>query len=193
MNRTLATVAAAAALISLPAIGAAHDGARPAAGPAPATAPAPPPFQAASSRTAGGQIYVDGAGDVRLAGNLLAFGDVSGMQVSITDRAGDARVIAGGRPLLRPQARGGAPAGRRGAAPRRLSFTPAAREMFSLEGRDLVASFRGDGNVTLSITGTGTVRLDGVGTFRANSQPAQTWPLRPVVLPLRQTPRPERG
>ena len=33
------------------------------------------------------------------------------------------------------------------------------REMFSIEGRDIAATFRGDGNVTLSITGTGTVRV----------------------------------
>lgn len=183
MIRALALVAAAAALAPMPAMATSRP---------PAGAAAIPPMES-FSRTAGGQIYVDGAGDVRVSGNFLAFGDVGGMDVTVTDRAGDARVIVGGRPLLRPQGRGGAPAGRRGTAPRRLSFAPAAREMFSIEGRDLVASFRGDGNVTLSITGTGTVRLDGVGTFRVNSQPAQTWPLRAVVLPLRQTPRPDRG
>lgn len=183
MIRTLASVAALAALASLPAMAVAHP---------PSARQAGPPMES-FSRTAGGQIYVDGAGDVRVTGNFLAFGDVGGMEVRVTDRAGDGRVIVGGRPLLQPQARGGSPAGRPGPVPRRRSFAPAAREMFSIEGRDLVASFRGDGNVTLSITGTGTVRLDGVGTFRMNSQPAQTWPLRAVVLPLRQTPRPDRG
>ena len=183
MNRTLATVAVAAAIAALPAMASAHHPA------------GPPPGgpQASSARTAGGQIFVDGAGDVRVSGNFLAFGDVGGMEVGVVDRAGDARVIVGGRPLLRPQPRGGSPAARRGAPPRRLSFQPSAREMFSIEGRDLRATFRGDGNVMLSITGTGEVRLDGVGTFRVNSQPAQTWPLRPLTLPLRQTPRPGRG
>ena len=183
MIRTLATVAVAATLASLPAIATAHH-------PGDRGAPS---AHAQSSRTAGGQIYVDGAGEVRVSGDFLAFGDVGGMQVSVTDRAGDARVIVGGRPLLRPLQQGGAPAARRGAPPRRLSFEPSDREMFSIEGRDLVASFRGDGNVTLSITGVGRVRLDGVGTFRVNSQPAQAWPLRPLTLPLRQTPRPARG
>lgn len=182
MIRFLAIIAATAAIASAPALVAAH----------PRGAPDDAPARTALQRTAGGQIYVDGAGDVRVTGNFLAFGDVGGMQVRVTDRAGDGRVIADGRVLLRPQPRGGAPADIRN-APRRLAFRPSAREMFSIEGRDLVASFRGEGNVTLSITGTGTVRLDGVGTFRVNSQPAQTWPLRPLTLPLRQTPRPARG
>ncbi|MBM3635371.1 MAG: hypothetical protein FJW99_08865 [Actinobacteria bacterium] len=183
MVRSLAIVAAVAAVPSVPALAAAH----------PPGAHADAPAHTALQRTAGGQIYVDGAGDVRVNGNFLAFGDVGGMQVRVTDRAGDARVIAGGRQLLRPQPRDGKSAGRPGTPPRKLAFEPQAREMFSIEGRDLVASFRGDGNVTLSITGTGTVRLDGVGTFRVNSQPARTWPLRPLTLPLRQTPRPARG
>jgi len=185
MIRALSMAAVATALVAVPAL---------AIGRAPRGAvPAPPAAaqHAAMSRTAGGQIYVDGAGDVRVSGNFLAFGDVGGMVVTVTDRAGDARVIARGRPLMQPESRGGSPATRR--APRRLAFTPAAREMFSIEGRDLVASFRGDGNVTLSITGTGQVRLDGVGTFRVNSQPARTWPMQPTSLPLRQTPRPNRG
>ncbi|MBM3664527.1 MAG: hypothetical protein FJW92_01865 [Actinobacteria bacterium] len=183
MIRTLAIVAATAAIASVPALAAHH----------PPGAPDDAPGHAALQRSAGGQIYVDGTGDVRVTGNFLAFGDVSGMQVGVTDRAGDARVIAGGRPLLTPQPRDGTPADRRGALPRRLLFQRQAREMLRIEGRDLVASFRGDGNVTLSITGTGKVRLDGVGTLRVNSQPTGTWPLRPLTLPLRQTPRPARG
>ena len=183
MNRTLVTVAVAAAIAALPAIASAHH-------PAGANTGA---SQTPSARTAGGQIFVDGAGEVRVSGNFLAFGDVGGMKVKVIDRAGDARVIVGGRPLLRPKPRGGNPATRRGAPPRKLTFAPSAREMFSIEGHALRVTFRGGGNVMLSITGTGKVRLDGVGTFRVNSQPTQAWPLRPITLPLRQTPRPGRG
>ncbi len=163
--------------------------------PAPSGAQDASGAQAASARTAGGQVYVDGAGDVRISGNFLAFGDVAGMRVRIIDRAGDGRVIAGGRVLLRPRskARRSGSGGTRVTRPRRLTFTPSARQRFSIEGRKLVVSFRGEGNVTLSITGTGKVRLDGVGTYRTNSQPAEAWSLAPMVLPLRPTRRGGQG
>jgi hypothetical protein len=137
----------------------------------------------------GGQIYVDGAGDVRVTGNFLAFGDVGGMDVIVTDRAGDARAILDGQRVLQPRPR----TARRPARPRTVSFRPSARQMVTIEGRDVIATFRGDGNVTLSITGTGKVRLDGVGTFRINNRSAESWPLRPIRLPLRPTPQGGRG
>lgn len=133
----------------------------------------------------GGQIYVDGAGSVRVAGNLLAYGDVGGMEVVVTDRAGDARAIIDGRRILQPRPR----TARRGPRARTAVLRPSARQMVTIEGRDVVATFRGNGNVSLSITGTGSVRLDGVGTFRVNNRAAESWPLRPITLRLRPTPR----
>lgn len=133
----------------------------------------------------GGQISVDGAGSVRVAGNFLAFGDVGGMEVTVTDRAGDARAIIDGRRVMQPRPR----TARRSVRPRTAVLRPTARQMVTIEGRDVVATFRGNGNVSLSITGTGSVRLDGVGTFRVNNRAAESWPLRPITLPLRPTPR----
>jgi hypothetical protein len=133
----------------------------------------------------GGQIEVDGAGSVLVTGSFLAFGDVGGMKVVVTDRAGDARVILAGQRMAFPRR----PAGRNQAKVRTLAFQPGAKQRVSIEGRNTVASFRGNGNVTLSITGRGTVRLDGVGTFRVNSKRAESWPMVPITLPLRSTPR----
>ncbi len=152
-------------------------------------APGPGDMRPTDKTGIGGQIYVDGAGDVRVTGNFLAFGDVGGMDVSVTDRAGDARAILDGQRMLQPRPR----ATRRPARPRTVSFRPSARQMVTIEGRDVVATFRGNGNVTLSITGTGKVRLDGVGTFRINNRAAESWPLRPIQLPLRPTPQGGRG
>ena len=152
-------------------------------------APGPGDMRPTGKTGIGGQIYVDGAGDVRVTGNFLAFGDVGGMDVSVTDRAGDARAILDGQRVLQPRPR----ATRRPARPRTVSFRPSARQMVTIEGRDVVATFRGNGNVTLSITGTGKVRLDGVGTFRINNRAAESWPLRAIQLPLRPTPPGGRG
>lgn len=147
----------------------------------------PPPVQPGGGAKVGigGQIYLDGAGTVRVAGNFLAFGDVGGMEVEVTDRRGDARVIIDGRRVMQPRTR----PSRRAPRPRTVVLRPAARQMVTIEGRDVAAMFRGNGNVTLSITGTGSVRLDGVGTFRVNNRAAESWPLRPITLPLRPTPR----
>lgn len=156
-----------------------------------APTPPPPPPPAPPRPPApqvGGQIYLDGAGAVRVNGSFLAFGDVGGMDVTVTDRRGDARVILGGRRADFPRS-GGRGRGR----VRTISFRPSAEQRVTIEGRNVTASFRGEGNVTLSITGTGTVQLDGVGTFRVNSQPPESWPLQPITVPLRQTPRQGRG
>ncbi|MSO43882.1 MAG: hypothetical protein EXQ74_01005 [Thermoleophilia bacterium] len=138
--------------------------------------------------TTGGQLYVDGAGYVRIRGSFLAFGDVGGMTVTVTDHAGNARVILAGKRLRFPrrptQARGG---------PSHITFRPASRNILSLDGTNIVAEFRGSGNVTLSITGNGTARLDGVGTFRQNTRGTESWPLRPIDLPLRATRRTGQG
>lgn len=184
MRRTLATFAIGAALIAASAsVSPASQGRQ---GPGRDDRPVRPTGGGAAAPTGiGGQIYVDGAGRVRVAGNFLAYGDVGGMEVAITDRAGDARVIIAGRPVLQPRPR----ATRRAARPRTAVLRPSARQMVTIEGRDVAATFRGDGNVSLSITGTGSVRLDGVGTFRVNNRAAESWPLRPITLPLRPTPR----
>lgn len=50
----------------------------------------------------GGQAFVDGAGGVRVSGNFLAFGDVRGMTVRVTDRYGDAQVRIGGKVVMKP-------------------------------------------------------------------------------------------
>ena len=49
----------------------------------------------------------------------------------------------------------------------------------------MTARFTGQGNVYLSITGRGSVKLDGVGTFRMNGREAESWPMKPLTLPLR--------
>jgi hypothetical protein len=180
VGRILATAATCAALLIASASVAFADPGR--GGPG-----ANPPMQPGGAAQAGigGQIYVDGAGTVRVAGNFLAFGDVGGMEVTVTDRAGDARAIIDGKRVLQPRPR----STRRAARPRTAVLRPSARQMVTIEGRDVVATFRGDGNVTLSITGAGSVKLDGVGTFRVNNRAAESWPLRPITLPLRPTPR----
>lgn len=135
----------------------------------------------------GGQVYVDGAGTVRVQGNFLAFGDVGGMVVRVTDRYGDARVLLGGRPMMTPMP------GASGKARRSVELRPGPQQRVTIEGCRAEATFRGDGNLTLSITGAGTVRLDGVGTFRVNNRAERSWPLRPVTIPLRPTPPGGRG
>lgn len=184
MPRILATLAIGAALVAASASIAQADPGR--AGPGGDDHPMRPAGGGAGAPTGiGGQVYVDGAGTVRVAGNFLAFGDVGGMEVAVTDRGGDARAIIDGRRVLQPRPR----TARRGVRPRTAVLRPSARQMVTIEGRDVVATFRGDGNVSLSITGTGSVRLDGVGTFRVNNRAAEGWPLRPITLPLRPTPR----
>ena len=184
MGRILSTLAIGATLLAASTSMALGDPGR--GGPGGDDHPMRPGGAGAGAPTGiGGQIYVDGAGAVRVAGNFLAFGDVGGMEVTVTDRAGDARVIMDGRRVLQPRPR----TARRGVRPRTAVLRPTARQMVTIEGRDVVATFRGDGNVSLSITGTGSVRLDGVGTFRVNNRTAESWPLRPITLPLRPTPR----
>ncbi len=178
MGRPLTSVVVATALIAATAgTGVAGSSGRAHAGPG------------SAATSIGGQIYVDGAGDVRVSGDFLAFGDVGGMKVTITDRGGDARTLLAGRRILRPL-----PRSRPGPArPRTVTFGPGPRQRVTIEGRDVVATFRGDGNVTLSITGQGSVRLDGVGTFRVNNAASESWPLRPIRLPLRPASRRGQG
>ncbi len=133
----------------------------------------------------GGLIYVDGAGSVRVNGSFLAFGDVGGMNVTVTDRGGDARVILGGKRMQFPRRA----KGQVRTKVRTMAFQPGDEQRVSIEGRNVSASFRGDGNVTLSITGTGTVKLDGVGTFRVNSRRVESWPMAAIALPLGSTSR----
>ncbi len=140
----------------------------------------------------GEQVEIDGAGDVVASGNVWAFGDVGGMDVRVVDSAGDAQVCLRGRPVLRPLPR--ARAGTTSTARvRSIRLKPGAKQRISIMGTKVRMTFRGDGNVMLSVTGIGRVQLDGVGTFRLNSRPAESWPLRPIVLPLRATPRGARG
>lgn len=138
------------------------------------TAPAPP-------KGGGGQAFVDGAGTVRVAGNFLAFGDVRGMTIRVTDRYGDARVRIGGKVVMRPVRRA------TGTTRRSITLRAGSKRRLSIEGCRADVVFRGAGNVTLSITGAGLVRLDGVGTFHVNNGAERSWPLRPVTLPLRPT------
>jgi hypothetical protein len=171
-----------ATLVAAPAVLAAHAG----------TPHTPPPASSTTPRApapVGGQIYLDGAGTVRVTGSFLAFGDVGGMDVTVIDRRGDARVILGGQRMGMPRRA----TVRSKPRARVISFRPSAEQRVTIEGRNVSALFRGNGNVTLSITGSGKVRLDGVGTFRVNSQPPEAWPLQPITLPLRQTPRTVRG
>lgn len=149
-------------------------------GPAGQAAPAPP-------ADGGGQAFVDGAGNVRVSGNFLAFGDVRGMTVRVTDRYGDARVRIGGKVVMRPIR------GANGSTRRSITVRTGTQQRVSVEGCRAEAVFRGTGNVTLSITGEGLVRLDGVGTFHVNNGAERSWPLRPVTLPLRPTPPGRRG
>lgn len=129
----------------------------------------------------GGQVYLDGAGSVRVQGNFLAFGDVAAMSVRVTDRYGDARVRLGGRPMMTPVKRSD------GATRRHVDLPPGPRRRVSIEGSRAEVSFRGDGNVTLSITGAGTVRLEGVGTYRVNNGAGRGWPMGPVAIRLAPT------
>lgn len=184
MGRLLATAAISAAILSATAVVALSE-----AGPRPEPGPAPPAAPRGAPPGIGGQVYLDGAGDVRVSGNFLAFGDVGGMEVTVTDRAGNARAILNGERVLQPRPR----AGRRESPPRTAVLRPRSKQKVTIEGRDVVATFRGKGNVTLSITGTGLVRLDGVGTFRVNNRAAESWPLRPIAVPLRPTPRNGQG
>lgn len=153
--------------------------------------PAQPPGKKAScplparpgGADVGGQMAIDGAGRVQVTGSFLAFGGVDRMDVLITDRRGDARVCVAGRPVAFPRAVRG-----RGTS-RAITLRPAARQNLVIHGRDVIARFTGQGNVYLSISGSGTVRLDGVGTFRVNSQGSESWPMTPITLPLQSTPR----
>ena len=140
----------------------------------------------------GEQMQVDGAGDVLVQGNVFAFGDVSGMNVRITDYAGDARVCLRGRAVMNPRTRSRTASSRRSRA-RTIRLRPRAEQRISIMGRRVRATFRGDGNVMLSISGIGRVRLDGVGTFKVSAGPMESWPMKPISVRLRATPRGDRG
>ena len=128
---------------------------------------------------AGGQLEIDGAGRVYARGSFLAFGGVTRMSVTITDRRGGGRVCVGGKPVAFPRRATGSPPART------ITLRPGARRALLVEGKDVIARFAGEGNVYLSITGRGSVKLDGVGTFRINGREAESWPLKPLTLPLR--------
>jgi hypothetical protein len=140
----------------------------------------------------GEQMQVDGAGDVLVQGNVFAFGDVSGMNVRITDYAGDARVCLRGRAVMNPRTRSRTASSRRSRA-RTIRLRPRAEQRISIMGRRVRATFRGDGNVMLSISGIGRVRLDGVGTFKVSAGPMESWPMKPISVRLRATPQGDRG
>ena len=149
-------------------------------GPTGQSAPTPP-------ADGGGQAFVDGAGNVRVSGNFLAFGDVRGMTVRVIDRYGDAKVRIGGKVVMKPVRRAN------GSTRRSITVRAGTQRRVSVEGCRAEVAFRGRGNVTLSITGEGRVRLDGVGTFHVNNGAERSWPLRPVTLPLRPAPPGRRG
>jgi hypothetical protein len=142
--------------------------------------PCPLPVSQGEPRAgAGGQLEIDGAGRVQARGSFLAFGGVTGMSVTITNRSGKGRVCVGGKSVAFPRRATGSPPART------ITLRPGALRALLIEGRDMTARFTGQGNVYLSITGRGSVKLDGVGTFRMNGREAESWPMKPLTLPLR--------
>lgn len=183
VRRTIAVAALlCAGLVTVPAAHAQAD--KPPVGTTPngGTVPVPP-------KDGGGQVSVDGAGSVRVTGNLLAYGDLRGISVRVIDRYGNARVLVDGRPMMTPLRNA------RGKAPRSVTLRPGPKQRVTIEGYRVDALFRGarTGNLSLSITGVGTVRLDGVGTYQVNGRAERSWPLKPVTIPLRPTPPGGRG
>jgi hypothetical protein len=145
-----------------------------------ATAPAPP-------AGGGGQMQVNGAGNVRVVGNFMTWGDVRGMTVRVTDRYGDALVQVGKRKVMRPIPKAS------GRLRRTITIRPGPAQRVRIVGCRAEAVFRGNGNVMISISGEGRVRLDGVGTFTVNDRPSRSWPLRPVTVRLAPTAARGRG
>ncbi len=167
---------ACAALIALPVAPAMADrsGIQPGKG---GTRPAP-----TAPASGGGQMQVNGAGTVRVTGNFLAWGDVRGMTVRVTDRYGDALVVVGRKRVLRPLQ------GADGTARRSITLRPGPKQRVRIEGCRATVTFRGTGNIFISVSGEGAVRLDGVGTFRVNGRAERSWPLRARTIPLRPSP-----
>lgn len=185
MRRAALVILLSAGLVALPAVALADPRPVPPRpgggnGPQAQTTPAPP-------AGGGGQAFVDGAGSVRVSGNFLAFGDVRGMTVRVTDRYGDARVRIGGKVVMKPIR------GAKGSTRRTITLRAGTQQRVSVEGCRADVVFRGAGNVALSITGAGLVRLDGVGKFHVNNGAERSWPLRPLTIPLRPTPPGGRG
>jgi hypothetical protein len=182
IRSVLATTAATVAVVLVPAGLVAASPAGPKSPPKTTKTPCPLPVsQGEPGAGVGGQIEIDGAGRVQARGSFLAFGGVTGMSVTITDRRGGGRICVGGKPVAFPRRATGSPPART------IMLRPGARRALLIEGKDMVARFTGEGNVYLSITGRGSVQLDGVGTFRMNGREAESWPLRPLTLPLRST------
>ncbi len=131
----------------------------------------------------GGQILLEGAGDVRLEGSFLAWGTVNDMDLIIEDRAGDGVVRVGSVcRALTPDRRN------RGMRKVRIS-SPTSR--FTIEGSRIRLRVEGRGSLAIAITGSGHGELDGVGTYRMNGGAPRNWPIHPINLAL--GPAPPRG
>lgn len=127
--------------------------------------------------SAGGQIDIEGAGQVRLDGSFMAWGTVNNMSVRVIDRAGDGMVRVGAACVpLTP-----GPGGRRTAT----INSPAQR--FLVDGTRMRVEISGPGSLAIAVTGSGTGVLKGVGTFTVNNGERKGWPLKPIDLALAPT------
>ncbi len=130
---------------------------------------------------AGGQIDIEGAGQVRLSGSFMSWGTVSGMSITVQDRGGDGMVRVGRRcvrfaPV--PDARG---------RPVRTVMLRSPHARFLIDGTNVRVTISGAGSLAIAVTGSGTGLLNGVGTFRVNNGNPQGWPLKPINLALAPT------
>ncbi len=130
---------------------------------------------------AGGQIEIEGAGQVRLSGSFMSWGTVRGMSIKVQDRGGDGMVRVGRRcvrfaPV--PDARG---------RPVRTVMLRSPHNRFLIDGTNVRVTISGAGSLAIAVTGSGTGLLNGVGTFRVNNGNPQSWPLKSINLALAPT------
>lgn len=132
----------------------------------------------AGSVPVGSRIRIEGSGEVRLRGSFMSWGTVSGMDIKVVDRAGDGLMKVAGRCI-----RFSKPSGARG----RSAVVASPRGQVLVDGTDVRMEITGPGSLTISVTGTGTGKLNGVGTFTVNNGTPMSWPLREINLALAPT------
>ena len=131
----------------------------------------------AGSVPVGGLIYIEGSGRVRLQGSFMSWGTVSGMTLKVVDRTGDGLAkVAGKCVRFRPS----------GGRERSATIT-SPRGQILVDGTDIRMEIRGRGSLAISVTGSGTGDLYGVGTFTVNSGAPKSWPLDTIDLALAPT------
>lgn len=116
-----------------------------------------------------GRLQVDGGGSVTADGQLVVIGAASTRKgtatIRVTDRGGDAQVTVNGQ----------AQTARRG------QFVVRQSGRFLISGTSVSVQVNGD-SLSLSIAGSGTVRMRGSGTFALNGAAATSWSSGTVYL-----------